>query len=80
MENNINIKTPSNQDEVDLRHLLDIIWSGKWVIIASTISLSIIAIFIFPKIILNYNLYGILNYYGYLLFLIIPVPVGRFTS
>ena len=46
MENNINIKTPSNQEEVDLRHLLDIIWSGKWVIIASTISLSIIAVLV----------------------------------
>ena len=42
MENNI--KTPTNEDEIDLKKLLDVIWSGKWVIIALTISSSIIAV------------------------------------
>ena len=44
MENNINTKTPSNQDEIDLKKLFYVIWSGKWVIIALTTSLSIIAV------------------------------------
>ena len=44
MENNNNTKTPSNPDEIDLRKLLHIIWSGKWFIIALTSSLSILAV------------------------------------
>ena len=44
MENNI--KTPTNEDEIDLKKLLDLMWSGKWVIIALTISSSIIAVLV----------------------------------
>ena len=44
MEINNNTKTSSNPDEIDLRKLLHVIWSGKWVIIALTTSLSIIAV------------------------------------
>ena len=29
MENNINTKVPTNQDEIDLRQLFDAIWNGK---------------------------------------------------
>ena len=39
-----NIKTPTNEDEIDLRKLLDVIWSGKWAIFALIISLSLIAV------------------------------------
>ena len=42
MENNI--KTPTNEDEIDLRKLLDVIWSGKWIIFGLIISSSIIAV------------------------------------
>ncbi len=39
-----NIKTPTNEDEIDLRKLLDVIWSGKWVIFVLIISSSLIAV------------------------------------
>ena len=42
MENNV--KTPTNEDEIDLRRLLDVIWSGKWIIFGLIISSSIIAV------------------------------------
>ncbi len=41
-----NIKTPTNEDEIDLRKLLDVIWSGKWVIFALIISSSLIAVLV----------------------------------
>ena len=44
MENNINKKVPSNEDEIDLRKLFDAIWDGKWIIVASATTLSIIAV------------------------------------
>ena len=44
MENNENIKESANQDEIDLWQLFDAIWSGKWIIIALTTSLSIISV------------------------------------
>jgi len=43
MEKNTNTKVPSNEDEIDLRKLFDAIWDGKWIIVASTTILSIIA-------------------------------------
>jgi len=46
MENNINKKAPSNEDEIDLRKLFDAIWDGKWIIVASATILSIIAVII----------------------------------
>ncbi|MDC1082168.1 Wzz/FepE/Etk N-terminal domain-containing protein [Gammaproteobacteria bacterium] len=46
MENNINKKAPSNEDEIDLRKLFDAIWDGKWIIVASATILSIIAVLI----------------------------------
>ena len=46
MENNINKKAPSNEDEIDLRNLFDAIWDGKWIIVASATILSIIAVII----------------------------------
>ena len=45
MENNINTQESANQDEIDLRQLFDAILKGKWIIIALTASLSIIAVF-----------------------------------
>ena len=44
MENNINTQESTNQDEIDLRQLFDAILEGKWIIIALTTSLSIIAV------------------------------------
>ena len=44
MENNINTKVPTNQDEIDLRQLFDAIWSGKLIIIGLTTTLSIMAV------------------------------------
>lgn len=44
MENSMNTKVAVNQDEIDLRQLLDVIYNGKWTIISLTISLSIIAV------------------------------------
>ena len=41
-----NIKTPTNEDEIDLRKLLDVIWSGKWVIFTLIISSSLIAVLV----------------------------------
>ena len=46
MEKNTNTKVPSNEDEIDLRKLFDAIWDGKWIIVASTTILSIIAVLI----------------------------------
>mgnify|MGYP001473809349 CR=1 FL=1 len=39
-----NIKTPTNEDEIDLGKLFNVIWSGKWVIFALIISSSLIAV------------------------------------
>ena len=44
MENNINTKVATNQDEIDLRQLFDAIWSGKLIIIGLTTTLSIMAV------------------------------------
>ena len=44
MENNENTKARANQDEIDIWQLFDAIWNGKWIIIALTISLSIISV------------------------------------
>ena len=44
MENNINTKATANQEEIDLKQLFDAIWSGKWIIISLTSSLSIMAV------------------------------------
>jgi len=44
MKNNINTKVSTNQDEIDLRQLFDVIWNGKLIIIGLTTSLSIIAV------------------------------------
>ena len=44
MKNNINTKATANQEEIDLKQLFDTIWSGKWIIISFTTSLSIMAV------------------------------------
>ena len=44
MENHINTKENANQDEINLQQLFDALWSGKWIIIALTSFLSIIAV------------------------------------
>lgn len=44
MENNINTQKSANQDEIDLRQFFDAILKGKWIIIALTASISIIAV------------------------------------
>jgi uncharacterized protein involved in exopolysaccharide biosynthesis len=44
MENHINTNENANQDEINLEHLFDTLWRGKWIIIALTSSLSIIAV------------------------------------
>ena len=46
MENNINKKAPSNEDDIDLKKLFDAIWDGKWIIVASATILSMIAVII----------------------------------